>query len=73
MKIISVKTFPWEYTAVQIQKGEVKRCNSVCADCWVKIAKHIWKTLEDQAITARKWKCNLCEETKHIVNLRHYL
>ena len=36
-KIIWIKTFPWEYTAVQYI-DEVKRVNKVCADCWLRIS-----------------------------------
>lgn len=75
MNIITIKEFP-EYTDIHYtinwELSEVARCNSVCADCWVMVAKTQWIELEWFATTFRKWVCDLCKQHKHITGIRHY-
>ena len=71
--IISIKTFPWEYTAIQLSNAEVKRCNIVCADCWLKISEQTKRNLTGMATTCSKKECDLCWEKKYTCSIRHYL
>jgi len=70
-KIISIKEFPWEYTAIQYI-DEVKRVNKVCFDCWLHISSFTKRNIEWNH-TAQKTTCDLCWEQGIILNIRHYL
>ena len=69
--IIQVKTFPWEYTAIQYI-DEVKRVNKVCSDCGLHISNFTKRNIE-WAYTANKKVCDLCWEHKYTLPIRHYL
>lgn len=70
--IISIKTFPWEYTAVQYI-DEVRRVNKLCNDCWLYISSYTKRDLSWMAVTSNKQKCDLCWEEKYTCAVRHYL
>ena len=71
-QIISVKTFPWEYTAIEYI-DKVKRVNKVCWECWLHSSSFTKRNLEWWWITASKKDCDLCWEAKYTASVRHYL
>jgi len=70
-KIISIKEFIWEYTAIQYI-DEVKRVNKVCSDCWLHISNFTKRDLTWMAVTSNKQKCDLCWEDNYCSDIRHY-
>jgi len=71
-KIISIKTFNWEYTAIQYI-DKVIRVNSICGNCWLHISSFTKRDLTGMAVTAKKRKCDLCKELTYTSSIHNYL